>query len=66
MLTRNLDQLDAGVDVVHRDDQQAGLRRARRAEQIQTGRVSVEDLEVELSQQLDLVGVVVEDGGAYT
>ena len=35
------------------------------SEQIQTGRVPVEDLEAEPSQQLDLVGVVVEDGGAY-
>ncbi len=44
---------------------QHGAFGACRAQQIQAGRVTVEDLVSQPAQQLDLVRVVVENGGAY-
>ena len=46
-------------------DQQPGLAGAGRVQQIEPRGVAVEDPEAELAQQLDLVGVVVEHGGAH-
>jgi len=59
---------DSGLSVVPirtaRVHQQPRIRRALGAQQVEAGRVAVEDLVTELAQEVDLLGIVVEHGGA--
>jgi hypothetical protein len=61
---RNANERQARFDVVDRVHEHARAGGARRLEQVAARGVAVEDAEAEVPEDLDVVGIVVEDGRA--
>ncbi len=64
VLAREIDERETVADVVDGIDEQRGTQSACRFEQIETRRVAVKHAKAKAPEHLDLIGVVIEHGGA--